>query len=195
MNDCGTSKTLQLEPPTFGLDDLATNRAFLARNLPRRSETIEQTPDYEIVRTGDGHRGWIFLHNFQNRSVDYVVQYHTKNWPWLSNRSVSQLVLWRDAGSPYVGGLTNRMFFDYLLPKYHLIMSDKLQTLAGRDFWGVRMREAAKRHLKVGVAYLNQKHVAWYDPSRNGQFQSWIQAQATFGPERKHKAIRFVITD
>jgi hypothetical protein len=185
----------QVASTTFGLDDPAINRAFLACNLPRRVETIEQTADYEIVRTGDGHRGWIFLHNISDNTVDYVVQYHTKNWPWLGNRSVSQLVLWRDVASPFTAHITERMFFDYLLPRYHLIMSDKLQTSAGRDFWSGRMRDAAAKHYKVGVAYLNQKHVEWFDPARDGSFRSWLRAQDTFGPDRKHEAIRYVIAD
>ena len=40
------------------LDDPAVNHVFAAEQLAKRMETIEQTADYIIFRTGDGERGW-----------------------------------------------------------------------------------------------------------------------------------------
>lgn len=185
--------TQEIQPTDFRLSDPAVNRAFIAKQLPQQAEIIEQTPDYKIIRTGDGNQGWIFLHNLHQDTADYVIQYKTRNWPWL-NRTVTQCVLWRNPASPYVGDITKRMFFDYLLLRYGTIMSDRLQTMQGRDFWMARMRDAVKLKYKVGVAYLTQHKVQWYDPANDGPFQSWMQAQDTFGQHRKYQAIRYLIS-
>lgn len=188
-----TEASREVQPTNFGLDDPARNQAFVRKNLPRVVEVIEQTPDYEIARTGDGQHGWIFLYNKRDQTVDYVVQYATRNWPWLANRSVTQCLLWRDDTSPFVGGITKRMFFDYLLPRYGIIISDRLQTAGGHDFWRRRMTDAVANGFRVGVAYLNEHHVRWYDAVKDGGYRGWLQAQDTYGSQRKHEAIRYVI--
>jgi len=110
------------------------NQPHAAALLPRVTEIIEETPDYKIFRTGDDYNGWIVLYNKQDKTLDYAIKILVKNWKWANLKTVTQCVLWRNANSPFIRGLTVRMFFDYLLKKYSAIMSDSLQTIDGRDF-------------------------------------------------------------
>jgi hypothetical protein len=175
------------------LDDPAVNHVFAAEHLAKRAETIEQTADYIIFRTGDGERGWIVLYNNTDQSADYVVQYRTRNWNWM-NKSVTQCVLWRNAASPYVGGLAERIFFGHLLRTYRTIMSDYRQTPSGHDFWIARMKQAISRGHRVGVANTNHHTVAWFDPAAGQTFLAWLRQQDAYGPTAKYQSLRYVIS-
>jgi hypothetical protein len=188
-----TEAPQRIEPTDFDLDDPAVNHAFAAEQLAKRMETIEQTADSIIFRTGDGERGWIMLYNNADQSADYVVQYRTRNWNWM-NKSVTQCVLWRNAASPYVGGLTERIFFGHLLSTYQTIMSDYRQTPSGHDFWIARMKQAISRGHGVGVANTNHHTVAWFDPAAGRTFLAWLRQQDAYGPTAKYQSLRYVIS-
>lgn len=181
------------QPRSTRFDDPVANQAFAARTLRRQTEVIEQTPDYRIIRTGDGHRGWIMLYNEHQHSADYVVQYATKNWPFLTSRTVTQVIIWRDPSSLYARNLTRRMFFDYLLTRYGAIMSDLEQTPQGNDFWRARMADAAGMGFHVGIVKLNQKDVSWFDPAAGQSTGQWLRAQNTYGTQKHFEAIRYLI--
>lgn len=144
-----------VEPPDFNLSDEATNRAFAADKMKKVNEVIQDTPEYTIVRTGDGQNGWIIVYRKSNQKAYYAIKYETRNWKWLG-QTVTQCVLWRD---PSITGLipqvTSKVFFGYLLKHYPTVMSDRLQTEAGHDFWIGRMAEASSKGFRVGIANVN----------------------------------------
>ena len=179
-----------VEPTQFDLDDLTSNRKFAAEKLKKTSEIIEDTADYKMVRTGDGHNGWIFLYNVKRRTADYAIRYATRSWNWLP-KTVTQCVLWHNPNSLYVKDATTRMFFGYLLQHYPAIMSDLQQTDAGHHFWQRRMAEAVNKNYKVGVVDMATHNVSWYD--KNTDYEEWITGQDTFGKEVKYQNKRYII--
>lgn len=183
----------QIDPTKFQLDDLAINRALVARQASRVTEVIEQSADYRIVRTGDGNHGWIFLDNIANQTADYVVQYAARRWNWLP-LTVTQCLLWRNPGSRFVRHLTARMFFDYLLIRFPAVLSDRLQTENGHDFWIMRLVDAIGLNHRVGIVNMSQHQVTWFDPATDGDFDLWRRQQDTFGRAERYQAIRYLIT-
>lgn len=179
-------------PTEFNLDDRAINRAFAAKQMRRVTEVIEDTPDYQLARTGDGRHGWILLYNKHDKTADYVVQYETRNWNLLPP-TVTQCVLWRDAGSAFVRGITVRVFFDYLLQHHPAIMSDRLQTQDGNRFWITRMVDAIARNFRVGVVDLPRRKINWFDPSAGIPFRDWLDDQKTYGPAALLQGVRYLI--
>lgn len=182
------------QPASTPFDDLAYNQEFAAKTLARQSEVIEQSPDFRIIRTGDGHRGWIMLYNEQEKKADYVVQYATRRWPFLNTRTITQVVIWRDLLSQHTRGLTRRMFFDHLLGRYGAIMSDLVQTPQGNDFWRARIADAAAMGFRVGIVHLNQKSVDWFNPTMGQALRQWLGASiATYDTPHHFEAIRYLI--
>jgi hypothetical protein len=63
--------------------------------------------------------------------------------------AVTQITVWADET---IGGSLNiakEVFFNYLLPEFHLISTDRQQTTDGKRFWGKRVNEALEKNLWV----------------------------------------------
>jgi hypothetical protein len=182
------------QPTAVDYDDPDYNRAFAAKTLAKQAEIIEQTVDYRIIRTGDGHRGWIMLYDKKTKKADYVVQYETRKWPFLKARTVTQIIAWRDPISQHARGLTRRMFFDFLLNRYGTIMSDLVQTPQGNDFWRARLSDAAHLGHRVGIVKLNSKSVSWFNANTTS-FDDWLGVRAkTYDTPKHFEAIRYLIS-
>lgn len=177
----------------FNLDDTANNKAFAARCITKVSEVIEKNNNYEISRTGDSYHGWMFLYVYATQTVEYVVQYERENFKWLAP-TVTQCLLWRATASLYTKNLTQRMFFDYLLPRYGAIISDTQQTKDGYRFWGDRMSDAVSLGHFVGIADMRDHKVDWFDPS-SASFREWFSIKPTLGKTERFKEIRYVISE
>jgi hypothetical protein len=69
-------ETPQVVAPTdFNLSDPATNRELAKKLVRKTTETIEDSPDYTIVRGGDQRNGNIALINKHSHAIDYMVHY------------------------------------------------------------------------------------------------------------------------
>jgi hypothetical protein len=64
--------------------------------------------------------------------------------------SVVQTIVWRSLSGGAPPGITHKVFL-YLLKKYGSIVSDKLHTERGRDFWIEQLNRAFSKGNKVGL--------------------------------------------
>jgi hypothetical protein len=126
--------------------------------------------------------------------ADYVVQYKLKNWSWLG-KSITQCVLWHNPRSPYIRGVTTRIFFNYLLFNNQIIMSDYQQTIDGHNFWLKRMNDAVNMNYKVGIANVITRTVFWYNKNQFNDIEDWIDKYDQFGAGKNNQAIRYVISN
>jgi hypothetical protein len=182
------------QPATTPFDDPGHNQQFAAKTLKREVEEIERGPGYRIIRTGDGHRGWIMLYNEAEKKADYTIQYLTRQWPFLNSRTVTQVITWRDATSPFAANITKHIFYDVLLDRYPAIMSDLVQTPQGNDFWRRRMLDASQKGLRVGVVQVNQRTVDWFDPSAGLSLGQWLGPPSkTYDSAKHYEMIRYLI--
>lgn len=172
---------------------LSVDRTTLPRLLKKKTDTIEDAPGYEIFRTGSNSDGNVVMYDKMGGHIDYMIHYEAYKYPWIG-RTVSQIMLWRRQGSLYTKGLTTRMFFEYLLPKYHCILSDRMQTEDGKKFWIDRMAEATTRGLRVGLAGMDQKKVIWYDPSAS-LYLAWLTTNNGWGDKESFQRFRYVIAE
>lgn len=184
----------KIPPADFGLNNRQINQRFATKQMKKVTELIEDNDAFSIVRTGNGFAGWILLYNKKSEMADYVVQYKVRNWKWLVP-TVTQCIIWRNALSPFVRRITEKMFFDYLLPKYNAIMSDSQQTVNGNDFWLARLVDANLRNLKIGIANVANHAVIWYDANVDGTVMDWITNKDTFSEAEKYQNIRYVIKE
>lgn len=70
----------------------------------------------------------------------------------LSARPATQLLVWRSTDfthSAILSGLPGAVFFNFILKRYDVILSDNVQTGEGQYFWQRQMSEALARGLHV----------------------------------------------
>jgi hypothetical protein len=186
--------TPQLVAPTdFNLADPIENRELAKKLLKKKTELIQDSVDYEIIRSGDNRNGNIALVNKHSNMLDYLVHYAAKYYSHIGE-TVTQLKLWRRRGSPYVQGITRQIFYSYLLQNYPMIMSDNQQTDDGRKFWLDRMAEATTLGYRVGLANLYTRSVEWFDPAHS-TFGEWISNHEQWGAEDSYRGLRYLIAN
>jgi hypothetical protein len=182
----------KIAPWSQRLDDMSANRAFAAGQLVQRSEIIEQSADRTIFRTRE-MEGWILIYDVGSRMVVYAVQYRTCRWSWMC-RTVTQCIVWRNAASRHVAGMTQRIFFGYLLETFGTVMSDSGEVPSGYDFWRARMNAAIDSGLQVGIADVNARSLSWFDPAGSLRLGAWVRQHNGYGPTRKPQAVRYLIS-
>ncbi len=180
-------------PTNFRLNDTSFNLQFSKRQLRRKVESLEDTQDYEIFRTGDGQRGWVLLYNKSEQKTDFALIYRTIHKNWLPP-AVTSNIIWSDATSPYTSKLAGRMFFEFLVGRYKTILSDGLQTPNGKRFWQRQMTDAAQKGFRIGLVNFNSRKVDWYVPT-TGSFQRWLSQidMVAYGDADKFRGLRFEI--
>jgi len=183
----------QMVPNTeFGLSKDASNEKFAAELLKKRKHTYEETDDKILFKTGDGVNGYIALLNKGSSLLDYVIKYEGSKRKALG-RAVTQVMIWRRRGSPYVQGLTRKVFFEILLKEWPAIMSDRQQTEDGMMFWDDRMAEATTMNLKVGLFHEGGAPIEWFD-GKPKDYQKWIRSHEGWGDSHKFTDVRYVIS-
>lgn len=177
----------------FGLHDITFNRRKLTGYKKKKVETIEDTDDYVIFRTGTEKNGNIVMYDKKDDLIIYFVQLEQKTISKIGS-FVTQLALWRDKNYPTTQGITSRIFFGYLLQKYKAIMSDAQQTENESSFWRDRMGEATKKNYSVGLVNLNTRIIIYFDPNKE-TYPNWIKRHKdiAWGIGNKFQAMRFII--
>lgn len=184
----------QLVPGTdFGLDKEASNEKFATSLLKKLKHTYKDDEDTILFKTGDDVNGYIALLNKSTSLLDYVIKYEGSNRKALG-KAVSQVKLWRRRGSPYVQGMTRKVFFDILLKEWPAIMSDTQQTQDGMLFWDDRMAEATTMNLKVGLLREGGSPIEWFD-GKPKDYQKWVRSHEGWGDHHKFTNVRYVISN
>jgi hypothetical protein len=142
--------------------------------LAKETETIEESTEHKIFRTGEHQSGKIAVFNKPLNTLDFLIRYSAWNHDIIA-QEVAQLQVWRRVGGLHVQGLTNKMLFQYLLREYPALISDPEQTPKGREFWLTRMAEATALGYRVALVYSDTREVIWFDPSV-GTFMGWTES-------------------
>lgn len=136
-----------IEPTEFNLNDELINRRIaleLLKNKRKRElEKVGPNTLYEIGRK-------IALLDAENKRVLYYVQWNEVFHKLIGKTGAAQIAVWRNRTKAVVPAtLATRVFFDYLLPKYGVMITDALQTPDGKEFWVRRVTDAFARGLHV----------------------------------------------
>lgn len=134
------------------------NKEWLTKSLPKsiktaHSDSGEELWYYENLKT---HTFYYFTHN--GKQATYVVRCQLVNIPFVG-QAVCQTSLWRDKKYSSTLSIPSWVFFHQLLPKYKSILSDKSQSVEGREFWVRRIAEAIRQKLFVYVVDTRQPKV------------------------------------
>jgi hypothetical protein len=177
----------------FGLSNDAYNRKVAHSLLKKNPEIIFDLGDnVKVYKTGT-NKGYIFLYNPEKDLIGYYVRYEEQQNS-LVGRKVTQTKLWRSLGDEKAVGVTYKIVFDYLLKKYQAIMSDRLQTENGKDFWIRLMLYALDRGHEVVLADLNSRTIKKIDTTHELRLITNSPVnEGPWGYMIKHQAMRFAI--
>jgi uncharacterized protein Usg len=119
----------------------------------------------------------------------YLVRYKRERVRLLNREAVTQFLVWSDKRFIQTQGLAGKVFFEHLLNKHKIIVSDYTQTLAGMRFWQNRIKEALDKNLFVYS--VNSQH------EKVIRIKDWLDLQnysTHWRDEKLGKLYRFAIS-
>lgn len=131
----------------FGLDDSSSNKKLGDKlRANKKLEKIEDLKDgfalYRINR--------MFVVFYQNESkIYYLMKFNTKTIQMIRETAATQIAVWAEQPIGRSLNIAKTVFFDYLLPEWHIISTDRHQTDDGAGFWGKRVNEALEKNLWI----------------------------------------------
>lgn len=123
---------------------------FSGHTTPEELGFISLPPGYEIVRR-DGALHLSFDHfelaviNTVTRQVVYYNRVIFQGDAFLNHMPVTQILVWRTPDPRHnaaLQGLAGKVFTQYLLEHYNVVVTDRHQTQQGQNFWLARLYDA-----------------------------------------------------
>lgn len=124
--------------------------------------------------------------------VSYFMKYKV-NTVGKMGQCVWQSLVWTYPPASYISGIPQKMFFEYLLPKFGTIMTDSEQTWDGRRFWRLRLVEAFEKQLNVYFYDFSNHNIEKIDDYKH--FTDCDKRRGIWGPFDSHKMKRMVISN
>jgi hypothetical protein len=138
-------------PTDFGLNDEKENRKQTMRFLRDADRELVKSFAHDINLYEVGRQ--FCLIDETNNHLIYYMRWEEIFHKFVGHRAACQIAVWRDQNKPGYEETAREIFFDHLLPKYGVVITDALQTPDGRTFWIRRVGDAFRRNLNV--YYLN----------------------------------------
>ena len=145
-----------INPTDFNLSDSFTNTELAYDLLRDKSKTL--------LKKLDGS-GKINLFECKNEffaidereeepSVIYYMKFQIKFYELLKHQAASQVEVWRNRRIGATDNLAKYIFFNELLYKRKIVITDSMQTPDGQGFWDNRVNDTLKRN-DVYLYYVN----------------------------------------
>lgn len=105
-----------------------------------------------IYSFGDDYNGFYFLRDESTDEVVYYMKYKRVRGSGL--KSGRQVMVYAKYQDYLASGAAKEIFWNHILPRFDSMISDRLQTRHGQQFWLNRVTEALKSNIPV---YLPQR--------------------------------------
>lgn len=127
------------------LDNDEQNAELYRQLLPIAKHVLYKIDDNASIYL---HNNTLFCLDTSIKRVTYEMQFKIGNNIKLG-RYVWQASVWRNLSVSNTLGWPEKIFFEYLLPAYHVIVTDSQQSFDGRKFWMNRIANAFVKNLNV----------------------------------------------
>lgn len=142
----------------------------------------------------------IYLHNNTLFCLDTSINRVTYEMQFKLGKNIKlgqyvwQASVWRNLSVPNTLGWPEKIFFEYLLPTYHVIITDSQQSFDGRKFWMNRIANAFNRNLNVYYCDFSSNKLTKIEDSHH-----WVdfhrKTPYIWSKQPASKMKRMVITD
>ena len=182
---------LSIDATDFGLSNADANKRF--------GEGLRKNKDCEKVEELDGGFALYRINRMfavfykDEPTVYYLMKFKTGVISIVNKRAATQIAVW--ASESYPASIAKRVFFEQLLPEYHLVATDGHQTESGARFWRNRVAEAQAKNLFV--YFINQvstprKMVRIVSAK---QFSDLVSTGEIWGTSTKFEGRKLLISD
>ena len=136
------------------LTDPITNNGvykWVIKNKPTPITSYNQNPIVTLERSDSL---WIYGLNKEEERIEYFIDLQEQSVKFLNKTWVTQKLLW-SSGRGTFNNISQWMVFNYILPIYKTIMSDKEQSEWGERFWHNLVNESFKKGLRIYLVDFN----------------------------------------
>lgn len=178
----------------FSLDDPKQNEELYnlyAGGKYKHKKKLFQLTDNAIVYS---YRSEFFCLDSSIKKITYYMKYSVDTKPKIG-QFVYQSLVWTDTlvHDVYLVGVASKIVFEYLMPKFHTIVTDSQQTWKGKRFWQILIGIAFRKGFNIYYHnFRTRELVKLDDPDELYQFQKDYDI---WGETDKHMLKRMVITD
>lgn len=184
-----------IAPTNFNLDLPAVNRRKANELLKSSEKDLVKSfsPKVNLYEVG---RQFALIDE-ERRKILYYMGWKEILHKFVNHRAACQIAVWRDVDVPGYEDVAKEIFFDELLPKYGVIITDAMQTEDGRNFWVRRIGNAFNKGLNVYYLNLMQaeggvdRELIKIDS--NLDFVKLADEKDFWGTESKYKARKLII--
>lgn len=160
-------KILQESPQIVLPLNSTYNEKYVNDYYQNNKSKFKPTNTEYLLKSGDIHNGYYMF--VRNNKVDYFAKYEAINN--ILNKKMLKQVLVERFGIDYKSvGIPKKVFFDYLLPTFGGIASDKEQTYDGKRFWEGAIHDAID-DVKYSVYVIDKRH----SPNKTTKIESQEQ--------------------
>jgi len=101
---------------------------------------------------------YYFVYNSNTRGIEYFVRHRKVDLGnLLPIKPGRQVLVKRTKASVLTAGIAAKVFWNYLFPEYHCLVTDSQQTEKGREFWSYMIKEAFERGKTVRIINTNDR--------------------------------------
>lgn len=178
----------------FGLSDPKSNRKKLEHYLENKTETLEENDKYEFFLFGSWTDwGYLIKYDKKEKLILYYCKFQVSPPSKLFPHIVTQTEVWRALNQ--VQGMAKKFLLGFLYEKFGAVMSDKIHTPRGEEFWRAILATAEDMGLGIAVVGSSQITPKTKEESLNDFFKrvdTWKS-----GPENKEREtqIQFMFFD
>lgn len=182
------------DPDELDLFDKTKNQLlykhFISKKYQYKKKLFDLTENASVYQ----FKTQFFCLDTELEKVTYFMSYGVNNNKKLG-QFVWQSMVWTDlkVHSRYLVGVASKVFFEYLLPKFHVILTDSQQTWKGRRFWEISIGAALDKKLNVYFFdFLNNNLI---ELQNFDDLYDYQKKYDIWGLTKSHEMRRMVISD
>jgi len=182
-------------PSEFDLIDKEKNQLIYAEYTGKAYQykklILKLTDDVSIYQSGTE----LFALDTTHKLITYYMRYKVGNDKFVGGQYVWQSMVWANPQfyHRYLSGIPRKVFFDVLLPKFRVIITDSEQTWKGQRFWQISIGEAFNKNLNVYFADFKSKTLVKLKSDL--ELDDFQKKYDIWGNTKAHEMKRMVITD
>lgn len=181
-----------ISPTSFNMYDVRVNHRFARRLLSKNNKRIifSLDDDIHLYEFSSAYA----LIDIKKLEVLYYVKYKFLKKSFLPKPAAQQISVWRNRRKLKTSNIASKIFFDFLLPKTGIVVTDAEQTEDGQAFWFNRIGDAFNKGLYVYFIDIMapRKIKRIFDED---ELYDIVKDANIWGSEQKHTTRRIAISD
>lgn len=184
----------QVNDTSFGLEDRHKNHLVAIELVERQDKKLLKKVSKTVHLYEISNQVILADMTHEREQILYLVEYEIENIKLINSNALTQIAVWRNFLRKETQNLAKKIFFNILLPKTNVIMTDSKQTWKGERFWGNRLIDAFGMGLNIYYIQFNQSPMVIQVPSAQ-MLDEFAQKYNPWGKGAQFRGRKFIITN